>query len=784
MRNWEEEIQQEQKRVSDVVHRINISTAVFMQQIGEAGTDISGLRKTFWDDVTVNLDNPDDLAETYISIRQQTELLSERERRQDHSRKQLKLLKKLKYSTYFGRIDFMEAGETETDQVYIGIGSFYDDESDSFLVHDWRAPISSVYYDYLLGPAHYDAPAGGMEGTLTLKRQYIIKEGKIVSMFDAGITIGDELLKEVLGSQADSQMKSIVATIQKEQNLIIRDERSKLLIVQGSAGSGKTSSALQRIAFLLYRDRNNMNADQILLFSPNALFNSYVSNVLPELGEENMQQTTFEQYLLQFLQEDLKMESLFSQMEYVLATSEDPGYLSRLQNISFKSSLAFLKMIEEYLLFLKKDGMLFKDIIFRGRVLISNEELKELFYEEEQSIPIPNRLALLSEKLLRQVRKMEINERKQSWVEEEMQYLDKEDYLKSYRKALKVKNGEDNDDFSDSKREEVILSSYIVKKSFKPIYRQIKTFGFLDVVSIYKQLFVDKLSFGGNLSLFPETWDEICLSTVRMLDGNELYYEDATPLLFLKEGLEEGMKNTGIRHVFIDEAQDYSPFQFAFIKKVFPNSKMTVLGDSSQTIFAHGNEFGMDILSELFQQEETRKIELTKSYRSTREIVEFTKSLLIDEENITPFNRPGVKPEITICRNSQLKEAVITAAESLRERGHESIAVICRTEGESVQAYQELKDSIPLKLIRQGRGEFEEGIVVIPSYLAKGIEFDAVIIYNGSEAVYNRESERKLFYTACTRAMHELYIVSAGALTSFADEASKSLANVRYLNAE
>jgi DNA helicase II / ATP-dependent DNA helicase PcrA len=762
MGDWEKEMAIEQNRVNEVTARIAKEAVAIDKVIDDASLDITSIKKHFWDDVTVNLDNADEIGETYTSIKQQSEFLHERERRQNHSLKQLKLLERLINSPYFGRIDFIEEGEKEAENIYIGIGSYYDEQTESFLIYDWRAPISSVYYDFALGPAEYEAPFGRISGTLKLKRQYIIRKREIVSVFDTGVTIGDELLQEVLGGQADNQMKSIVATIQKEQNLIIRNEKSRLLIVQGAAGSGKTSAALQRVAYLLYRYREKLSADHILLFSPNPLFNSYVSNVLPELGEENMQQTTFQQYLLQMLGQQFEVEDVFTQMEYVLTSLDQPGYDVRLDGISFKSSMEFMDMIEGYLAELMESGLIFTDIAFRGRQLISSQSIYDYFYGLSLTLPIPNRMQLTSEWIRKELRQFEKKEMKQSWVEEEIQFLEKEDYLNSYQKINKEKNMKE-DTFDDFEREQQVLAASIVKKHFRPLYHKVKGFSFLDAAGLYRKLF--ERSAPVNLKT---DWDTICSQTIAKLDAGKLLYEDATSYLFFKEQLEGFKTNTLIRHVFIDEAQDYSPFQFTFIKRLFPRSKMTVLGDLNQTIFPHGNLAGLDISVSLFKEEEIEKLILTRSYRSTLEIVEFTREMIEGGDEIQPFNRKGNKPVVLqINQKNEITDCIEYTIKELQKLGHHTIAIICKTASESKEAYLHLKDRLPLKLIGTGRTDFQAGIVIIPSYLAKGIEFDAVIIYDGSKSSYERERERKLFYTVCTRAMHELYICSIGEISPF-----------------
>ncbi|MBW7458897.1 helicase, partial [Paenibacillus sepulcri] len=339
---------EEQRRVDEVVEQIDTRIDLLEQETLESKSEMVEIRKNFWEDVTVNFEDTAEVAETFASMKQQAELLSERERTHGQASVQLRTLRKLRNSPYFGRIDFMEDGEQQEDCIYLGIASLRDRADENYLIYDWRAPISSLYYDYPPGPAEVETPSGTIHGELKVKRQFVIRDGIIVSLFDTGVTIGDELLQEVLGKQSDAQMKSIVATIQGEQNRIIRNERSRLLVVQGAAGSGKTSAALQRVAYLLYRYRGILKADQIVLFSPNPMFNSYVSTVLPELGEENMEQTTFQDYLAYRIGRAFRLENPYAQLEYALTGMDQPGYEARIEGIRFKASDGFVALMDRY----------------------------------------------------------------------------------------------------------------------------------------------------------------------------------------------------------------------------------------------------------------------------------------------------------------------------------------------------------------------------------------------------------------------------------------------------
>lgn len=760
------EYQDEQQRVHSVTAKIDKQIKKLDIYTGGIGKTIVGIRKAFWDDVTINFDDFNESVETMASIKQQAELLSERERSHRMATQKLKTLLRLKDSPYFGRVDFTEKDESISDRIYIGIGSFLDEANDEFLIYDWRAPISSLYYDYSPGPAQYETLDGTISGNMDLKRQFIIRGGKMVSLFDTGVTIGDELLQEVLGKQANAQMKSIVATIQKEQNQIIRNESSHLLIVQGAAGSGKTSAALQRVAYLLYRHRETLNADQIVLFSPNPMFNSYVSTVLPELGEENMQQTTFQDYLAYRIGHLFELEDPFDQLEYTLTAMDDAQYPTRLAGIRYKATPDFLQFMNRYIDFLGQDGLIFKDLMFRGQPLISAERIKDQSYSLDPSWSLPNRLQWIRDWLINELKDHARLERSKQWVEDEMELLDHEDYVKVFQQ-MEAKNHYTEDSFDDYDRERERLATLIVKRRFKPLTTKVRRLAFIDIPAIYQQLFSDKARVVNNL--LPDDWVNICEQTTEQLESGKLLYEDATPFLYLKERLEGFHTNTTVRHVFIDEVQDYTPFQLTFFKRLFPKAKMTVLGDMNQAIFAAASELhDIHTLESLYGVEKAETMILTRSYRSTRPIILFTRHLVPDGDRIEPFNRDGHKPTVTRVPEGDPHIGAITArVQSLKAEGHQTIAIICKTAKESRATYDALRNKIDLFLIHKETGSFKSGIVVIPSYLAKGVEFDAVIIYNASDKHYSKESERKLFYTACTRAMHELDLFYTGTLSPF-----------------
>ena len=750
-------MQMEQKRVDDVVSEINMKEEKLLSKAGGLKESIIDLRKNFWEDVTVNLDEPDDVIETQASLKQQAELLAERERSHGEIGKELKILNRLKESPYFGRIDFTESPGNEKEQIYVGVASLMDRNEEEFLIYDWRAPISSLYYDFSPGEAYYDTSFGTISGEITLKRQYIIRQSKIKGMFDTGVTIVDGLLQDALGNNASTTMKSIVATIQKEQNKIIRNEHSKLLVVQGVAGSGKTSAVLQRIAYLLYRFRGSLNSNNLLLFSPNPLFSSYIANVLPELGETNISQTTFLDFLRNGIESSISIESPFEQMEYILTCRDKNELAAREQNMKLKSSIDFKAILDDYITSLLSSGIQFRNITFQNRILISKERISDYFYSLEDVDSIPNRMEYVAKWLLKELRFLQEEEKKKDWVMDQIELLDKEAYLQAYYENQRV----DEEDFS---LEEDIQRAEVIKKQFTPIRKKVKKFAFVHTLASYKQLFENQQTKNDDL------WQTIAKLTLENISNRFLTWEDATAYRYFRGKLVGDKENRGVRHLFIDEAQDYTAFQYAYIKEIFPFTRLTLLGDINQAIYTYASK--ENPLVPEFIEGNHERILLTKSYRSTKQIVEFTKKFAPGGEMIEPFERDGDPPHIIMKDdNAESPGTLVNTIEKLQEKKFETIAIICKTLEESNQIYTLLKDNIAIKQINEDTYSFEKGIVVLPVYLAKGIEFDAVIIPDASSDHYHQESDRTLFYTACTRAMHSLTILSGHHPCIFLQEA-------------
>lgn len=703
-------------------------------------------QKQLWEDVgsvsvTNGLDQIVDFMEFINTMKIQ-------KRRHEFTRKLKEKYEKMLLSPYFARIDFTEEGKELPDKYYIGISNLINDDFD-FLVYDWRAPISSMFYDYEVGKAGYTCPEGVINGDLTLKRQYKVNDGKLDYMFDSNLKIDDEILQDILAKSSDSKMKAIVTTIQREQNKIIRNELYKNLIVQGPAGSGKTSVALHRIAYLLYKHREKIGPQNILIFSPNNIFNDYISDVLPQLGEDNMCQTTFKEYMHKALGNEIIKEEYCEMMEYILSSKNEDNYNERIKSIKFKSSKQFLNILKEYVIYLEKMNRDFKDIIFKGALIISSKEIQELYFKDYVNLPLKRRLEKLRDRIL---------------------YL-----LEPYEKNRVGEVAEDIKNYGSQNDETEILkqSKSVVKNEIKSIYSEIYRMTDFNIIDIYKELFENLESFSNLIiSEYDDEYiNEVKFYTLEMIKSKKFNYEDQHALLYLKGALGDILKISEIKYVIIDEAQDYTPLQYEILYKLLNNASITILGDLNQSINPFMNLGSYTNILDIFPKDETCIINLTKSYRSTIEITEFSKKLLSNNVNYECVARRGDKPIVLgFSDENNIKEQLLKDIKTYKEKGYKSIGIITKTIKEAQDVHNFLKDKVKVNALLNDEDEYVNDTLVIPAFLAKGLEFDVVLIYNAGDENYDCEKERLLLYTACTRALHILRIYYLGKCTKLIKE--------------
>lgn len=596
-----------------------------------------------------------------------------------------KRLTKILAIPYFGRIDFLEKKEnSKVMPIYIGIHTFYDPESRATLIHDWRAPVSSMFYDHELGEAGYRSPSGEIKGEISLKRQYRIRGGKMEFMIESALTVHDDILQKELSSNADDKMKNIVATIQREQNRIIRNEDIRTLIIQGVAGSGKTSIALHRIAYLLYTFRDSISSKDILIISPNKVFSDYISNVLPELGEETVPETSMEQILSGVLEHKYKYQTYFGLVNELL---EKPSS-SLIDRIAYKASFGFISELDKFILHTENTYFKAADVKLTKYITIPAPFIEEQYLRFNR-YPIRRRFDAMADYML--------------------------DMLKIQYTFTVTTTGRN-----------------LLKKEIRLMFA-----GNNDI-QVYKDFF----KWTNNPGMF------------KMRKGHTLEYSDLAPLAYLHLALEgNGNQPFRVKHLLIDEMQDYSPIQYKVIQKLFPCRK-TVLGDAGQSVNPYGSSTAETIQKSLTASE---IMKLCKSYRSTFEITDFAQKIHPNAE-LEPVARHGEKPQI-LQFGSAVEElsGIMGLISTYRKSGYKSLGIICKTEQQARKMADMLKSyANDISFLSSQSSAFVQGIVITSAHMAKGLEFDEVIIPQTDERNYRSEIDKSMLYVAVTRAMHRL----------------------------
>lgn len=585
-------------------------------------------------------------------------------------------------SPYFGRVDFCYEQEEEPETYYIGIGNLAKGRAEEPYVFDWRAPVAGLFYDYDKGAAQFVAPAGVLSGEITKKKQYKIKNGKLIYALENDMNIDDEILQQVLSEHADASLKSIVTTIQKEQNSIIRDNCHRILAVQGCAGSGKTSVALHRIAYLLYHNRKNLSASQVLILSPNSIFADYISGILPELGEENICEMTFDDFAYRELLEYAEAEDRYDELERQLHRNG----ADCAEEVLYKQSKAYVEELDGYILSLEWELMDFKDFRYK-KMEISEEKIAGLFYEKLAEVPILSRMEKIGEYL-----------------------IDEQETLQ-------------NKDMQEEEKREI----------FQRLNGMYET---RDILEIYLRFLA-----------------EMGRKEVPVSNGI-LRYEDVYPLLYLKYALTEALRRREVKHLVIDEMQDYSYLQYVILAKMF-DCPMTILGDKVQTMAGRQQDV-LAFLPKIFGKE-VYPVYLNKSYRSTSEISAFA-NRLIGEEDVWAVERHGEVPKIIKSADADSMYAKIQE-DIDREDEADTIAILCLDADSAKVACDSLEN---VTLLTKDSMQFGKGVSAMPFYLAKGLEFDVVFVPNLQD--YQTPLHKQALYINATRALHKLrlYEVARG----------------------
>lgn len=658
-----EEFERERNYLNKTVSLIRKKISKLGQELFDDDSKVLEFKKLIWDTHTEM--DPNEMRSMMAESDLQVSIMQSKGN-------YLQRLFRIQNKPYFGSIRFKEDGNEEEDNIYIGI-THVEDKLD-YYVHDWRSPICSMFYDYETGPASYKAPSGIIKGNITKKRQYIIEDAELKHIFDNDLNISDSLLQEVLAEESSDKMKNIVNTIQEEQNKVIRNTEDKNLIVEGIAGSGKTSVALHRIAFLLYRIPN-LTSSNVVVFTPNKVFSEYISNVLPELGEDNTYDMTFYDLLCQNINEYKDIENFtdFISRYY-------KGNVDNYDMVKYKQSDEIIKDIDSYINNLLSTIKFNDKLEYDNFIEIDTEELNNMLNYKYNRFPLFERIKEMSKRIA------------------------SNNYEGSTKNASSI----------EKKLKELLNIKLDLKDIFNNFYQS--------EYSKYKDKVNDKC----------------------------LYYEDACIFLYIKSLLVGFNTNHVIKEIVIDEAQDYNKLQYLIIKKTFKTSNYTILGDTNQTINPYYKYDSLEELTSIF--ESSKYITLTKTYRSTGKIIDYTNKIL-GLNHVTAIRND--KASDIIFRNNITKNDFLTDINNLKTTS-KSIAIITKNDSEAEEVYNMLKDDLDIMLI-DGFGHIKRDLVVVPSYVAKGLEFDSVIIYTDKDNKY-QEKDKYLFYVACTRAQHNLII--------------------------
>ncbi|MFA6767626.1 MAG: 3'-5' exonuclease [Parabacteroides sp.] len=606
-----------------------------------------------------------------------------------------KRLGKILNTPYFGRIDFMENKEAgKILPIYIGVHSFYDSISKKSFIYDWRAPISSMFYDYELGDATYSSPGGEVKGEILLKRQYRIRNGEMKFMFESSLTVHDDVLQKELSFNADDKMKNIVATIQREQNQIIRNEDSNILIIQGVAGSGKTSIALHRIAYLLYKFKQDLSSKDILIISPNKVFSDYISNVLPELGEVSVPEMSMEQILSGILENRYKFQNFFEQINELLGKPAS-DFIDRIQ---YKASIEFISLLDKFILHIEKTYFKAVDVKLTKSVTIPAGFIEEQFRRFNR-LPMRQRFEAMAGYILEIVRI-------------------------HYRITVTT------------------VQQNMLKKEIRKMFT-----GNSDI-KVYKDFF----KWIGKTEMF------------KMRKNNMLEYADLAPLAYIHLALGKNNSINHVKHLLIDEMQDYSPIQYKVLQELY-SCRKTILGDANQSISPYGSSTA-DMIQKVLVT--GRVMKLCKSYRSTLEITDFAQKIRKNHE-IEPIIRHGEKPQILKFTNEENEISYISDSISTFKRSdYNSLGIICKMESQAKEIADKLKmRTHDVYFLSSQSVAFVQGVIITSVHMAKGLEFDKVIIPQTTDRNYNSEMEKNMLYVAATRAMHQLTLTYAGMKSSF-----------------
>jgi len=734
MDNYDEQLTIEKSYLNKIVQVIEnqIDTETAKRDIKKDA--LIAARLEMYETTTHSSNDFDKLSEAVQVLR----LLDVQTKDYEATEARLQKYNKMLKAPYFARLDFIE-DDYGLESIYIGIGNLSNDRTHQIYICDWRAPISSVFYRYGLGKASYLAPGGTISVDIKLKRQYVIKNSEIQYFFDSSFTIMDDMLKQALSQNSSAKMKNIVETIQMEQDIIIRDIENDVLIVQGVAGSGKTSVALHRVAFLMYHGVTaGLNTNNIVLITPNNLFGKYIDNVLPELGEKNIQTTTLEDMFDNNFEESIISRN--SLIEEIISTADIDRKNLLKSCIEFKMSKDFIIILDRFLKYYEHRMIEFSDIFYNGECIANRYLLKEdLIKYNDISMPLEKRLAIIESRIMSKIHDL--------------------------RKIRLVKLEKFISNYPAHRYEIKQYARLLSLKQSVSLKRVIDKFTKIDVMKMYKILIKDKSLFyrlARGLSI-PKNIEQILDYTHDNLQRQQISYEDGMVLLCLKLKLSGCDLYRDIKQVVVDEAQDYYPLQFEILKKSYTHAKYTIMGDINQSIEKEADLSIYDDIKLILNKKRCSTVFMKKSFRCSYEINKFSTHFANESIEIESFDRhEGVPKVIEASDEAQLEAEIIKEVVDCQKAGFESIAIICKSMSDSKKLFENIGAIVGASLLNNNSANTVTGVAILPVYMAKGLEFDAVIIYQTNDDNYNDDDDKKLLYIASTRALHRLSLYYTG----------------------
>ncbi|MBV4431105.1 AAA family ATPase [Clostridium tyrobutyricum] len=613
----------------------------------------------------------------------------------------------LKDSPYFGKIDFVDKYGEEI--IYIGrFGVTSEDEYEPIVV-DWRSPVSSLFYEGKLGDVEYTAPEGREKANILSKRQFIIKDGKLKGMFDSSLNVKDEILQAVLSQNSNQKLKNIVMTIQKEQDELIRQPRKSIMVVNGAAGSGKTTIALHRIAYLLYNYRAELKG-KVLILGPNSIFMDYISTVLPSLGEEGVMQTTFRE----FASGIAGIDNILDFKEYMEDILWNKNNFK--DEIMYKRSTEYINDLDSLISDIENNYFKVEDVKFYDEIIVKKSEIQDMLNIHFKYMPLFKR----SDRIIRVIYS-KIRDKRNKIVRKI-----NEDYKKSISNLAEseLNTRATNLEF---RRKNAIKN--VIEEVIKVKNEKLSWFKNPDIINIYND-------FNNN---------------------HKIIYEDLAPILYLKIKLEGLKYNLNLRHIVIDEAQDYSSLEFIVIKQITNCKSFTIVGDTNQRIIPVSDKCDMMNLKKIFNNEHIKYFSMKTSYRSTSQIIEYANKYLDNSIDSISSVRSGKEvKDIQVNGINDLIDNIVHDIVQLKQDGYESIAVVCRSMREVKLIDGFLKNKIHIDTFDRENMIYSKGEVILPSYFAKGLEFDAVLMIDNFSI--SSQNENKLKYIMATRALHQLHV--------------------------